>query len=376
MNALPYPTTMNAVTNAEERWQAILENDQRYDGAFVYAVRSTGIYCRPSCHSKKPNRENVLFFPLNEIAERAGYRPCKRCQPERAGSPSPEVELARRVCRLIEAHLDEKMTLESLAGASHLSPSHLQRTFKDVVGITPHEYMEACRMEQVRLALNEGAGILDTIFAVGYSSTSRLYEKALGQLGMTPGDYRQGGSGRHILYATAPCSLGILLAAATSQGICAVQLGETEDGLEQSLQAQFPQAILERGQQALGGWLGEILDYLEGEQPHPQLPLGVQATAFQRRVWQALQAIPYGSTRTYRELAQAIGQPDAARAVGQACASNPVALLIPCHRAIRSDGGLGGYRWGVERKRSLLERERAAVKNEQTLLERSPGLAG
>ncbi|MGD2157250.1 MAG: bifunctional DNA-binding transcriptional regulator/O6-methylguanine-DNA methyltransferase Ada [Anaerolineales bacterium] len=340
-------------------WGAVLERNQDFDGVFVYAVRTTGIYCRPSCPARKPNLRNVVFFPLPEIAEKVGFRPCQRCQPDQFNSPDPQVELARQICRTIEENLGERLTLKDLGERFALSPSHLQRVFKRVVGISPQDYTETLRMNRIRAALGGGQEIIQALYEVGYASSSRLYSKSSTLLGMTPNRYRHAGEGVSILYTIVRCSLGWLLVAASEKGICAVQIGDTESGLTENFRREFKNAKIWRDDLVLFGWVEEILSHLNGQQPRLDLPLDVQATAFQKRVWQALQEIPYGSTCTYKELAAAIGQPTASRAVAGACAANPTALLIPCHRAIRSDGGLGGYRWGIERKQALLEGERA-----------------
>ncbi len=344
--------------NESGYWQAVLQKDRNYDGAFVYAVRSTGIYCRPSCSSRKPNPANASFFPLPEIAEQAGFRPCKRCKPDLAAARDPRVEQVRKICRYIEAHLEDTLTLEALGIHIGLSPYHLQRTFKKVTGISPRQYAEACRMQQIKAALNEGDDVSGALYDAGYNSSSRLYGKAAAQLGMTPGEYKRGGRNVRVLYTTVSCFLGYLLVAATDKGICSVRIGDDEVALEEGFMREFAGAVIERDDTALSGWIGEILRHLDGTRSHLELPLDVQATAFQRRVWQALQDIPYGSTATYAEIAKAIGQPAAVRAVGRACATNPTALLIPCHRVVRSDGEFGGYRWGIERKEALLRRER------------------
>jgi len=346
--------------NSESRlWQAVLGREARFDGAFVYAVQTTGIYCRPSCSSRKPARRNVAFYPLPEVAEQAGYRPCRRCQPDRLEAEDPQIEQARRICRYVESHLDEPLTLEALGEQFHTSPYHLQRTFKEIVGVSPQQYAEACRMGQVRTALRRGDGIGEAAYSSGFGSISRLYDKAGAQLGMTPGTYQQGGAGVEIVYTLEPCPLGRLLVAATDRGICAVKLGDEDAALEEDLRAEFSQARLRRDAGSLGAWVPAIVRYLEGDLPHLDLPLDVQGTAFQRRVWQELQAIPFGETRSYGQVARAIGRPKAARAVAQACAANPTALVVPCHRVVRQDGTPGGYRWGVERKEALLRRESA-----------------
>ncbi|MFO0752466.1 MAG: bifunctional DNA-binding transcriptional regulator/O6-methylguanine-DNA methyltransferase Ada [Thermodesulfovibrionales bacterium] len=344
--------------NESKYWQAVLQRDRSYDGAFVYAVRSTGIYCRPSCASRKPKSENVSFFPLPEAAEQAGFRPCRRCKPDQAVGANPRVELVRRICRHIETHLEDPLTLETLGRRFGLSPSHLQRTFRSVAAVSPRQYAEACRMRHIKTALRKGDAIMEALHDAGYGSSSRLYGKASAQLGMTPGAYKRGGKDVPLLYTTAACPLGYLLVAATEKGICAVRIGSDETGLQEEFLREFPGARNEREASPLAGWVREIVRHLGGAQPHLELPLDVRATAFQERVWRALQEIPYGSTRTYSEIAEAIGRPTAARAVARACATNPTALLIPCHRVLRNDGGLGGFRWGIERKRALLRRER------------------
>jgi AraC family transcriptional regulator of adaptative response/methylated-DNA-[protein]-cysteine methyltransferase len=343
--------------NEAQMWLAVLSRDVAFDGRFVYAVRSTGIYCRPSCPSRKPVRSRVGFFQLPEMAERAGFRPCKRCRPGQTIAGSPQVEEARRICRYLEQHLDENVTLAALGRLFHTSPYHLQRTFKQVVGVSPQQYREACRVGRLRGSLQTGADISRAAYDVGFGSISRLYSKTGAQLGMTPHTYRHGGSGMLVSYATAACSLGRLLVAATERGVCAVKLGDTDAELEHLLRDEFANADLSCDHAVLGEWVGRVLAYLDGHNPHVELPLDIRATAFQRQVWQVLQRIPYGETRTYSQVAEMIGRPTAVRAVAHACATNPVALLIPCHRVVRTDGGLGGYRWGLTRKADLLRRE-------------------
>jgi AraC family transcriptional regulator of adaptative response/methylated-DNA-[protein]-cysteine methyltransferase len=349
-------------------WQAVLNRDARFDGTFVYAVQTTGIYCRPSCPSRKPARRNVDFYPLPEVAERAGFRPCRRCRPDKVESGNPQVEQAREICRYIEDHLDTPLTLEVLSEQFYLSPYHLQRTFKQIVGISPHEYAEACRIGQVKAALRsrqasrQGGDISAAAYEAGFGSLSRLYDKAGAQFGMTPLTYRHDGEGVMIRYTVAESPLGRLLVAATERGICAVKIGTTDRELEEALEAEFSRAEIRRDDPGLGPWIEKILRHLDGQLPHLDLPLDVQATAFQKQVWRELQSIPYGETRSYGEVARAIGQPGASRAVGRACAANPVALVVPCHRVVRQDGKPGGYRWGTERKEKLLQMEAAARK--------------
>jgi AraC family transcriptional regulator of adaptative response/methylated-DNA-[protein]-cysteine methyltransferase len=353
----------------EDLWKAILERNRSLDGRMVYAVRSTGVYCRPSCSSKKPKYEQVLFFSRPELAEQAGFRPCRRCRPDRPAADDPKLVLARKVCRYIEAHLEDQLSLRVLSQHFALSPAHLQRSFTHALGISPREYAETCRMNRIRGDLRKGASIMSSLYDAGYGSSSQLYERADAHLGMSPGTYQDGARGAHVTFATRRCSLGFLLVAATERGICAVQLGNSPSQLEEQLRKDFPQAEIERASAALRARIGRVLGLLEGKVASPALPLDVdiQGTAFQRRVWLALQKIPHGSTRSYAQIAKAIGQPKAARAVGRACAANRLALLIPCHRAIPSHGGVGAYRWGARRKRAILAREkRQALKSLKT----------
>jgi AraC family transcriptional regulator of adaptative response/methylated-DNA-[protein]-cysteine methyltransferase len=337
-------------------WQAVCVRDAQYDGAFVYAVSSTGIYCRPGCPSRRPARERVAYFATPAAAEQAGYRPCLRCQPHEPHAPGPA--LVERVRQYIQANATEQLTLDHLAARFHVSPYHLQRLFKRNTGVSPREYAASVRLVVLKTQLKEGQRVVVAQNEAGYGSSSRLYEQAGAQLGMTPADYRRGGLGAEIRYCLAPTALGRLLVAATQRGVCMVCLGDDDPALLSALRAEYPQATLTPQLSSPDAWTQAILRYVEGQQRQIDLPCDVPATAFQQRVWQALRQIPYGVTRTYNELAQALGAPGAARAVGHACATNPVALIIPCHRVVRADGGLGGYRWGVERKRRLLAQER------------------
>ena len=341
----------------ENYWQAVLTKDKNADGTFVYAVRSTGIYCKPSCSSRKPKREQVLFFELPEAAEQAGFRPCRRCQSQE--TTQHQVELVQRACRYIEAHLESSLTLTDLGTHVNMSPHHLQRIFKRIMGITPRQYAEASRLGELKALLKEGENVTQALYEAGYSSSSRLYERAPSQLGMTPTSYRHGGQGMHINYTIENSPLGRLLVAATEKGICSINLGDSDTVLKTALFNEYPAAEITPGGTDLSQEVNTLLCHLNGEQPHLDLPLDVQATAFQWRVWQELRTIPYGSTRSYSQVAKAIGQPNATRAVARACATNPVPLLIPCHRVIREDGTLGGYRLGRERKQHLLEQEKA-----------------
>jgi AraC family transcriptional regulator of adaptative response/methylated-DNA-[protein]-cysteine methyltransferase len=328
----------------------VLARDRRYDGAFVYAVRSTGIYCRPSCASRRPRREQVTFFPIPEAAEREGFRACRRCHPAAVHGGDPAVALVRDACRALAV------------GRKPAADAHkLARAFKRVLGITPRQYVDARRVTRFKQELRRRKQVSPALYEAGYGSTSRVYERTHAKLGMTPATYARGGAGVEIVFATVATSLGRLLVAATERGVCRVMLGDTVATLEADLRREFDAARVHHDKSGkLEGFVDAILSYLEGREPHLDLPLDIRATAFQRRVWQELQRIPFGETRTYTEVAAAVGDPNARRAVARACATNPVALVIPCHRVVREDGSLGGYRWGVERKEALLERERDA----------------
>jgi AraC family transcriptional regulator of adaptative response/methylated-DNA-[protein]-cysteine methyltransferase len=349
------------VQDDQTSWQAVLGRDARFDGAFVYAVRSTGIYCRPSCPSRRPRREHVVFFKLPRAAEGAGFRSCRRCRPSQVASRDPRAARVERVCRYIDGHLETRLPLARLAAEAGLSPHHFQRTFKRLMGISPRQYAEARRLASFKTQVKKGETVTSAIYGAGYGSGSRLYERASSQLGMTPAAYRRGGRGMRLRYAVAESPLGRLLVAATERGIAAVSLGDSEAGLESALRSEYPEAEIVRDDSALARHLRDVLARLSGGAGH-ELPLDINATAFQWRVWQELLRIPAGSTRSYGEVARALGRPSAARAVARACASNPVALVIPCHRVVAGDGSLGGYRWGAERKRKLLEKERAAAR--------------
>ena len=350
-------TLMNMQTSEERQWQACLEKDSAFDGRFVLAVRTTGIYCRPSCPARKPKRENVSFFALPHLAQQAGFRACKRCQPDAQTVVDPQLVLVEQVCRHIEAHSHEAITLQALGDHFHVSAAHLQRVFKEVAGISPQDYTEACRINQLKQALRAGMAISDATYEAGFGSSSRVYEKAAPQLGMTPRDYQQGGSGRRITFTVAPSALGQVLVAATERGVCAVKLGDDANELEMILRSEFSAAEIVHDNAVHRDWVDAVLAFVAGNAPHLDLPLDVRATAFQKQVWDALRRIPYGETRSYADVANAIGQPKAVRAVAQACGANPTALIVPCHRVVAKDGSLGGYHWGVERKRRLLQQE-------------------
>ncbi len=342
----------------EQLWQAVLARDRQRDGSFVVAVKSTGIYCRPSCPARRPRRDRVMFFRLPEAAEQAGFRACRRCHPKQAHLADPQVEMVQRACRYIEAHDEKTVTLTELGRQVGISAFHLQRVFKSVMGISPRQYADACRMGRFKTRVRESGSVTGAMYDAGFGSSSRLYERASMGLGMTPATYSRGGRGAVINYTTAKCALGVLLVAGTERGVCAVKLSDSEAQLEADLHAEYPLAQIQRNDANLREPVKELLDYLAGKQPRLDLPLDIQATAFQWQVWENLRAIPYGQTKSYSEVAAAMGQPKAVRAVARACATNPVALVIPCHRVIREDQSLGGYRWGLERKEKILAKER------------------
>jgi AraC family transcriptional regulator of adaptative response/methylated-DNA-[protein]-cysteine methyltransferase len=349
----------------DDMWQAVASRDEASNGRFVFAVRSTGIYCKPSCPSRRPKPENVQFFNLPEAAEASGYRACLRCKPRDVQAKDPRVAMVSRVCRILERADDEQTpNLEMLAEKVGSSPYHLQRTFKKVVGISPREYTEALRLNRFKAKVKEGESVTTAIYDSGYGSSSRLYEKSTSHLGMTPAEYgRGGGQGMLINFTVVECPLGLLLVAATEKGVCSVTLGDSVEELTRDLEKEFSAARLERDDELLGEWTAAIVKHLEGVLPHLALPLDIRATAFQRRVWEELQKIPYGSTRSYAAVAEAIGRPSAVRAVARACATNPVALVVPCHRVVREDGSMGGYRWGIQRKKRLIESEKVTATN-------------
>jgi AraC family transcriptional regulator, regulatory protein of adaptative response / methylated-DNA-[protein]-cysteine methyltransferase len=343
----------------DSRWDAVLARDPARDGDFVFAVATTGIYCRPSCPARHPKRERVEFFARPEEAEHAGYRACLRCRP-RALSGNRPADTVKAICRFIELHLDEPVTLGRLSQEFHQSPFHLQRRFKAALGVTPREYADSCRLRLLKRNLQSGENVTRAMYHAGYGSPSRLYERTAAELGMTPDKYRRGAIAAAIRYAIADSPLGRMLVAATDRGICTIQFGNSDGELLAGLKREFPFATRRADESGLQTWTNALLKQMDHKTTSPSLPLDIRATAFQRRVWKYLQSIPFGATRSYRQVARDIGKPTAARAVARACATNPVAVAIPCHRVVRGDGGLGGYRWGIERKRSLLEIERSA----------------
>jgi AraC family transcriptional regulator of adaptative response/methylated-DNA-[protein]-cysteine methyltransferase len=339
----------------ERRWVSVVRHDKTADGAFVYAVSSTGVYCRPSCPSRRPHRERVVFFDRPGDAERAGYRACRRCRPD-APPVDRWIEKIQRACVYL-SNVDGHVSLAALANRLGGSPYHFQRNFKRIVGVTPREYADACRLRKVKRNLRRGGDVTAAMFDAGYGSSSRFYERAAPKLGMSPSAYRRGGAGMDIRFDIADSPLGRLMVAATGRGLCAVCMGDSDPELEQRLRREYPAATIVRDTGALTRWTREILAHLSGKHPRLDLPLDVRATAFEWQVWQALGAIPYGETRSYSEVAASIGRPRAVRAVASACARNPVALAIPCHRVVPAAGGIGGYRWGAGRKKALLSGE-------------------
>jgi AraC family transcriptional regulator of adaptative response/methylated-DNA-[protein]-cysteine methyltransferase len=341
----------------DEFWTAVLSKDRTYDGQFVFAVSSTHIYCRPSCPSRRPKRENVSFFALPAAAEKAGFRACLRCHPDDVQTKDPQVEMVQRVCRLIESSEGEPVTLDSLSEQVGVSSFHLQRTFKSIMGMSPSDYAETRRVNKFKQGVQAGEKITSAMYDAGFGSSSRLYELASSQLGMTPATYGKGGRGAVIRYAIGDSPLGRLLVASTEKGVCSVRLGDSDDALTTELKQEFSAAEILLDESRLRPALTAVLDHLNDRTPRIDLPLDIRATAFQRQVWEQLQKIPAGETHSYSQVAKGIGQEKAVRAVARACGTNPVALVIPCHRVIREDRSLGGYRWGLDRKKKLLERE-------------------
>ena len=345
--------------NDEARWRAVERRDRAADGTFVYSVRTTGVYCRPSCAARLPRRENVEFHATCADAERAGFRPCKRCRPNQPALADQQAAAVARACRLIE-EAEDTPGLATLAQAAGLSRFHFHRVFKTVTGVTPKAYAAAHRGKRVRAELAQGGTVTAAIYGAGFNSSGRFYAAAPDLLGMTPTQFRAGGSGNVIRFAVGECSLGAILVAATDKGVCAIELGDDPDALVRELQDRFPKARLVGGDAAFEQLVARVVGFVEAPAHGLDLPLDIRGTSFQQRVWKALRAIPAGSTATYSEIARRIGRPRAVRAVAQACATNALAVAIPCHRVVRMDGAMAGYRWGVARKRALLAREKAA----------------
>lgn len=343
-------------TISDPRWTAVVSRDSGADGQFFYSVRTTGVYCRPSCGSRTPRPENVHFHLTAEDAEHAGFRPCKRCKPDQPPLAEQQAELVARLCRQIE-QAETEPGLDELARSAQMSTFHLHRIFKAVTGVTPKAYAAAHRARKIRAELGHSKNVTKAIYEAGYGSNGRFYEESNQILGMTPGNFRAGGANTVIRFAVGECSLGAILVAASELGMCAILMGDDPDALARDLQDRFPKADLIGGDTGFERLVARVVGFVEMPKLGLDLPLDVRGTAFQQRVWQALRAIPAGSTMSYSDVARQIGAPKSARAVAQACAANALAVAIPCHRVVRSDGGLSGYRWGVERKRALLERE-------------------
>ena len=350
------------MNNQDRFWQAIEQRDRSFDGTFFYGVLTTGVFCRPSCASRLPLRKNVRFYTTPLEAERDGLRPCKRCKP--LATEDAAAAHIREVCRQMEAHPDQPMDLAEIAARTGLSRFHAQRTFRAVTGITPKQYLEACRMKKLKRSLRESEDVAAAIYDAGFGSSSRVYERADTRLGMTPGEYRKGGAGTTITFATAESPVGLMMIGATDRGLCFLQFGESEVGLLEELRREYPSAAIQpiaRPHPAeFTRWIEALNQHLRGSRPSLDLPLDIRATAFQMKVWSYLQTIPYGEVQSYSEVAAGIGKPSAVRAVARACATNRIAIAIPCHRVIRGTGELGGYRWGLARKRTLIDLERKA----------------
>jgi AraC family transcriptional regulator of adaptative response/methylated-DNA-[protein]-cysteine methyltransferase len=349
---------------SEIRWNAVETRDASKDGEFFYGVLTTGVYCKPSCASRRPLRKNVRFYATTADAERDGLRPCRRCKPNVAAKDNAVDARIRKACELISQNADQPLSLKQIASAVGMSAFHFQRTFKASVGLTPKEFHEAERVKKLKSGLKTGGSVTDAIYDAGFGSSSRVYERVDTRLGMTPLQYREGGRGLSISHASAKTPLGMLMIGATDRGICFIQFGDSEKALEKQLVAEYPEATHAQMPKAQAGtfdaWMRALGEYLEGHRTALDLPLDVRGTAFQMRVWRYLQSIPYGELQSYGEVARGIGQPTAVRAVAQACANNIIALAIPCHRVIRGNGELGGYRWGLARKRTLIDRERGS----------------
>lgn len=342
----------------QARWEAVRTRDREAEAAFVFAVVTTGVYCRPGCPSRLPRRENVLFFPDSQAAAKAGFRACKRCHPDGASPRQRQADAIAHACRLIR-DAEEPPSLADLAEATGISRYHFHRLFKEIVGMTPKQYAAADRSERVRRGLAESSSVTEAIFDAGFNSSSRFYESAERTLGMAPRTYRDGGNGTRIQYAVSASSVGNILVAATERGVCAIHFADDADALIGQLRDRFPKADIQRGDERFEETVARVVAFVEAPSTPFPLPLDVYGTAFQQKVWAALREIPAGQTATYTEVARTIGHPTAARAVAQACANNHLAVVVPCHRVVRSDGDLSGYRWGREQKARLLARERS-----------------
>jgi AraC family transcriptional regulator of adaptative response/methylated-DNA-[protein]-cysteine methyltransferase len=351
-------TPARAPTEPGPLWQAVQSRDARFDGVLIYAVLTTGVYCRPSCPSRRPRWENVRFFSDYEAADAAGFRPCKRCRPRRTGRAGESNTRILGLCRLIARQGSSPPTLRQLAEHAELSPGYVQRLFRQSLGVSPRQYADALRLARFKQAAGAGASITRAFHDAGYGSSSRFYERGARELGMSPRSYRAGGQGLRIEWTLRKTPLGQLLVAGTERGLCAVRLGDSAESLAEELRSEFARADLHRGKRWLGPWADALAAYLRAQRDWPLLPLDVRSTAFQARVWDALRRLPSGHTATYGEIAAALGAPAAARAVARACAQNPVGVAVPCHRVVPKAGGSGGYRWGKARKQKLLELEK------------------
>jgi AraC family transcriptional regulator of adaptative response/methylated-DNA-[protein]-cysteine methyltransferase len=348
---------LNEMTGLDLRWKALASRDAAADGTFFYGVTSTGVYCRPSCPSRRPRADRVRFFDTTDEARHAGFRACKRCRPDTVGLVQPGIDAVRRASAYLAAHADRTVTLDHLARVAAMSPHHLQRRFKAIVGLSPREFQSAVRAGKLRTSLRDGRDVTTAIYEAGYGSPSRVYEAAPTGKGMSLSSYRRGGAGMRIAYSTIASPVGIVLVAATENGVCAVKIGSSEAALAGELKREYPAAEIEGEPKPRSEWAKAIAKHLRGDAPALDLPIDVRATAFQWKVWRALQRIPYGETRAYAEVAKSIGKPKAVRAVARACATNPVALVVPCHRVVPTAGGTGGYRWGAQTKEKLLTAE-------------------
>lgn len=347
----------DTMSGLDLRWKALAARDAAADGTFVYAVSSTGIYCRPSCASRRPRADRVRFFDTATEARQAGYRACKRCRPDTVGFTSPGIEAVRRASVYLASHADQTVTLGHLAKVASMSPHHLQRRFKAIVGLSPREFQSAVRAGKLRTSLRDGRDVTTAIYEAGYGSPSRAYEAAPTGKGMSLSNYRRGGAGMRIGYSTIASPVGTVLIGATENGVCSVKIGDRESELVADLRREYPAAEIKADAKPKSEWVRAIAKHLKGDAQPLDLPIDVRATAFQWKVWRELQRIPYGETRAYAEVAKKIGKPKAVRAVARACATNPVCIVVPCHRVVPAAGGPGGYRWGTDAKERLLATE-------------------
>ena len=350
------PKTENPFATDQARWQALVQRDSEADGLFFYGVLTTLVYCRPNCSSRRPNYENVRFFDTREQAEEAGFRACKKCRPHIGAKSDRRDDIIVKACRIID-NAEDHVPLKDLAAQLGLSAFYFQRLFKHSMSITPKQYAMQKRLKKVQARLKDGTSVTDAVFEAGFSSISRFYEISDRNLGMTPSQYRSGAAGIQINVTVAKFSLGWVLIGATGKGICAIELGDSPADLKARLRESFPNAVIRESGSRLDRWVKQVLSFLENPRQGINLPLDIRGTAFQRQVWHALRDIPVGSTASYSDIAEKIGKPTAARAVARACAANKIAVAVPCHRVVKKDGDLGGYRWGVEKKRMVLEKE-------------------